>query len=216
MTCMICNKEIQSNTECLNGHFICDNCHSIDATEMIERYCISSSSVKPVEMAIELMNSPLIKMHGPEHHFLVPAVLITAYYNIIGHTDIKTSAIKQASERAKNVLGGYCGFFGTCGAAIGTGIFMSIILNSNPLMEDEWKKSNMLTAETLKKIALAGGPRCCKRDTFIAIENAVKFIRDNLNVRLPEESIECSFSSSNKECRQLSCKYYSRNNIRIV
>ena len=78
-------------------------------------------------------------------------------------------------------------------------------------MVEEWKQSNMLTADTLKKIALAGGPRCCKRDTFIALESAVKFIRNELNVLLPVERIDCTFSALNKECKQISCKYFIDN-----
>ena len=45
-------------------------------------------------MAIEIMKSPMINMHGPEHHFLVPAVLITSYYNI---KDEKKNKIKTCS-----------------------------------------------------------------------------------------------------------------------
>ncbi len=30
-------------------------------------------------LAIRLMRLPAVKMHGPEHHFLVPAVLLAAY-----------------------------------------------------------------------------------------------------------------------------------------
>lgn len=208
MKCNICGATGESNAECQHGHFVCDNCHMADAYEMIERYCIASDSVKPVEMAMNLMNSDRIKMHGPEHHFLVPAVLITAYHNKLGQADLKPRNIKQVRSRAKNVLGGYCGFMGTCGAAIGAGIFISIILNSNPLMIEEWKQSNMLTADTLKKIALAGGPRCCKRDTFIALESAVKCISEKLNVVLPDERIDCTFSKLNKECKHITCKYF--------
>ena len=32
-------------------------------------------------MALTLMKSPSLKMHGPEHHFLIPAVLLCALYN---------------------------------------------------------------------------------------------------------------------------------------
>lgn len=211
MNCSICGDKDESNAQCQEGHFVCNSCHMADGFELIERYCIASDSHKPVEMAMNLMNSKRIKMHGPEHHFLVPAVLITAYHNKLGQRDLISPNLKQARSRAKNVLGGYCGFLGTCGAAIGTGIFMSIILNSNPLMVEEWKQSNMLTADTLKKIALAGGPRCCKRDTFIALESAVNFIREKLNVILPAESIDCTFSALNKECKQTSCKYFINN-----
>jgi hypothetical protein len=48
---------------------------------MIEKVCIHSESTKPVQLAISLMNAPTVAMHGPEHHFLVPAVLLTAKNN---------------------------------------------------------------------------------------------------------------------------------------
>jgi len=208
MMCEICGSRSESNASCTNGHFICDKCHMSDAYDLIERTCLNSSSTSPKDLAIKIMQSPLIKMHGPEHHFLVPAVLITAYYNILGQTDLTERKLKIAKERSRNVLGGYCGFFGTCGAAVGTGIFMSIILNSTPLMVEEWKKSNMLTSEALKHVAIAGGPRCCKRDTFIALDTAISYIREKLNVILDNGEITCGFSEKNKECKETACKYF--------
>ena len=39
-------------------------------------------------------------MHGPEHHFLIPAALITAYYNVKGDKAAKMQAIALAKQRS--------------------------------------------------------------------------------------------------------------------
>ena len=38
----------------------------------------------PVSMLFNMMEDPYIYMHGPEHHIMVGAALITAYYNAGG------------------------------------------------------------------------------------------------------------------------------------
>jgi hypothetical protein len=73
-----------SHVECRNGHFVCDECHRLSANDLVESFCVNSNSKEPMELATVLMNSPKLQMHGPEHHFLVPAVLLTTYYNIKG------------------------------------------------------------------------------------------------------------------------------------
>jgi hypothetical protein len=154
------------------------------------------------------MTNPGIKMHGPEHHFLVPAVLITAYYNKTGKPEMIPGKLKIARERAKNVPGGACGFYGSCGTGLGTGLFMSIVLRTTPLSTDDWTLSNLMTAEALYEIAMMGGPRCCKRTTFLALETATDFVRENLGVELERSEVVCSFFSRNKECKQTECKYF--------
>ena len=67
MVCAVCGNESASEAACAAGHFVCNNCHSSSGNELIEKVCIQSESVQPVELAIELMKSPLIAMHGPEH-----------------------------------------------------------------------------------------------------------------------------------------------------
>jgi len=64
------------------------------------------------------MKNPKIKMHGPEHHFLVPAVLLSAYYNKKKDSRKKEDKIKEARKRAEKILGGFCGSHGICGAAM--------------------------------------------------------------------------------------------------
>jgi len=208
MKCEVCRDIFPATVSCPDGHFICDSCHSLEGTEVIKRICSVSKDKDPLALANRIMKYPAIKMHGPEHHFLVPAVLISAYYNTTGEPEKIFAALKKAEERAKNVLGGFCGFYGTCGAAMGTGIFMSIILDSTPLKEDEWRLSNMLTSESLQIIARKGGPRCCKRDSYLAIETCIDFLEEHLDVSLERSAIECSFHLRNRQCKRSDCLYY--------
>lgn len=206
--CSYCGNEQDSNVECPQGHFICDNCHRSNAIQLIETYCNNSQNTDPMEMAVFLMRNPIVKMHGPEHHFLVPAVLVAAYYNSEQNDHKKRHKLAIARKRAETVPGGYCGSHGTCGAAVGTGIFISIITGATPLHEEEWALSNMATGEALLEIACQGGPRCCKRDSFTAIKKAVKFLKNNLNKELPVKEIECEFSGRNKQCKFDDCLYF--------
>jgi hypothetical protein len=165
----------------------------------------------PLEMALALMRNPAVKMHGPEHHFLVPAVLLSSYYNIKKENSEKERKLKDARKRASNVLGGFCGFYGDCGAAVGTGIFISLVTNSTPLSVEGWRLGNLMTSKSLYAIANYRGPRCCKRNTFLAIREAVKFLKENFNVAMKiKEDIRCEFIDLNKECLKAECPFYNK------
>jgi hypothetical protein len=209
MECFYCKEKQLSSTRCMNGHFICDRCHRMDTDDLIESTTIRSTSDNPFAIADALLESPAMKMHGPEHHFLVPAVLIAALYNHAGEQDKKERGIKNARHRAEMVKGGFCGLLGDCGAAVGTGIFVSVVTGATPLSREEWRLANLMTARTLEEIALHGGPRCCKRNTFLALRSAVRFLDSEMGVKLPEpERIVCRFSSRNKECLKEKCVFY--------
>lgn len=208
-TCAYCGGVFESAASCVQGHFICDTCHGAEADDLIERYCLQSSSRNPLEMAIALMSHPSVAMHGPEHHFLVPAVLLAAYHQVEPDGDLP-ARLKQARKRAEGVRGGSCGFCGNCGAAVGTGIFISLVTGSTPLSKLGWQLSNRMTAESLMAVAEHGGPRCCKRDTFLALQTARAFVREQFDIVLEmSEPIRCDFSSMNKECLLADCPFYA-------
>jgi hypothetical protein len=212
MKCAICGREYDSNVSCEQGHFVCDNCHSLPANDFIARFSIASNSKNPIEQAITLMRDLRVKMHGPEHHFLVPAVLLSAYYNVTGETDKKEEKINLAQKRALSVLGGFCGYQGDCGAAVGVGIFVSVMTGSTPLSTNEWRLSNLATGRSLITIAEYGGPRCCKRTSFLAILEATKFVRENFKVALLTSiDVKCDFNHLNKECIKEKCPFYVGN-----
>jgi hypothetical protein len=209
-TCFYCGVMKETNSYCGSGHYVCDTCHNASANDLIERYCCSTDSTSPLSLAITLMKNPLVKMHGPEHHFLVPAVLLAAFYNQKRAEDINVAEkIGQARKRAEDVKGGFCGFWGACGAAIGAGIFMSLVTGATPLSDSERKLSNMITAECLRVIAENGGPRCCKRESFRAIITTVEFVEREFGVVLPIELPDaCVFTRLNGECIRNRCRFY--------
>ncbi len=149
-------------------------------------------------------------MHGPEHHFLVPAVLLAAYCSRVSiPAGEKAEKIRAAGKRSEDIKGGFCGFHGACGAAIGAGIFMSILANATPLSGTEWRLCNQVTACCLQVIADHGGPRCCKRDSFLAITTAAEFLLDEFGVSLDTgQPVQCTFSDLNGECLFEECLYY--------
>lgn len=213
--CIYCHKKFKSNVSCIDGHYICDSCHSMDAIGLIESYCRETDKTNPIDMAIELMKNPSINMHGPEHHFLVPAVLITSYYNTLGKKDLIRKKLAVAKMRAKDIKGGFCGFYGNCGAAVGTGIYISIITGASPLTKDSWGLANLMTGTSLITMANIGGPRCCKRNSFTAIAEAAKFTHEHFNVKLYDyENYNpiCSFRLKNRECLKAECPYYTSKN----
>lgn len=207
--CHYCGETFSARESCEAGHYVCDTCHSKDAKSFIIDFCLGSQSEDPLELSRDIMKHPSIKMHGPEHHFIVPAVLLTTYYNKTGETKKLDSSLKTALKRSGDVKGGFCGFHGACGAAIGAGIFASIITNATPVSERGFKLSNELTAGALTKIAAHGGPRCCKRDTFLAIKDGMKFLNEKfgLDYEIDTETT-CEFYRFNNECKTVDCVFY--------
>jgi len=207
--CFYCGEMHQTNAICQDGHFVCDRCHRAPADEIIETFCRTTLESDPLVIAETLMDTPQVKMHGPEHHFLVPAVLLAAYYNVRAEPDKKSQKVAQARQRAALVMGGFCGTHGDCGAAVGTGIFISLVTGATPLSREEWKLSNLVTAKSLQEIALHGGPRCCKRNAFLAIITAVHFCQEYLGLTIPlQEPVTCHYFANNRECLTKDCPFF--------
>ena len=203
LTCSLCGAQVSADVRCVAGHFVCDRCHAAGANDLIERVCTATDIAEPLAIACLLMAHPAVKMHGPEHHFLVPAALLAAYCNLTGRQDEKEAWIKKARTRAETVPGG------ACGAAVGTGIYVAIVTGSTPLAGEAWQLANEMTARALSAIARYGGPRCCKRDSWLAIKEAVVFSREKLGITLPlDEDHVCTFSAINRECRKEACLFY--------
>lgn len=208
MECEICHQIFKSNVSCTDGHYICDHCHSEKAINIVYLKCLGQKSKNPIDIFRYLIKEDAVFMHGPEHHVLVAASLLTAYYNAGGNINLKES-INKAIDRGSKVPGGACGFFGSCGAGVSSGIFISIITSSTPLSKKEWQLCNLMTSRSLKKIALAGGPRCCKRNSYLALLTAIDFVNEISHIKLEKpDFIECFHSPYNKQCLKKECPFY--------
>ncbi len=134
MQCEICRKKELAKTRCVNGHYVCSDCH-MQGLDSIVELCLRETACDPIAIVERMMALPSCHMHGPEHHVMVGAALLTAYHNAGG--DIALSdALMEMLRRGKSVPGGACGFWGACGAGISTGMFVSIISRSTPLTDE--------------------------------------------------------------------------------
>lgn len=205
MTCAICRKKEMSAARCVAGHYVCDDCHKkgIDA---IIGICQRETSRDPYAILSHLMDQPFCHMHGPEHHIMVGASLLTAYKNAGGEIDLGR-ALHVMQSRGGNVPGGICGFWGSCGAAVSTGIFVSIVTGASPLSQESWGLSNLMTARALQAIGTVGGPRCCKRNSYIAITEAVGFAKEHLGVEMELPQIHCRHHGQNNQCIGKRCPF---------
>jgi hypothetical protein len=208
MTCATCGAAHPSSARCQAGHFVCDACHGASAKDLIEAVCGATGLTDPVQLAAQLMRHPAVKLHGPEHHYLVPSVLLAAWTNARGEPDAKRALLAEARVRSEPILGGFCGRQGACGAAIGTGIFASLATGATPLSTTAWRLSNELTAEALALVARHGGPRCCKRDTLLTVLAAARFARAKLGVALPARGVACEWTEQNAECIRSACPFH--------
>ena len=210
MECAICHKTESSKTRCVNGHYVCNECHT-KGLDTIISLCLREQSANPLEIIEKMMQQPFCHMHGPEHHVMVGAALLTAYKNAGGDIELEAALLEMLS-RGKQVPGGVCGFWGACGAAVSTGIFLSIITRSTPLAAEPFALSNSMTALSLSRIGEIGGPRCCKRDSFLSILAAVEFVREKLGVEMESYQPVCTYSSKNNQCIGKRCPFSAVNN----
>lgn len=210
MECAICHKKEPSKTRCVNGHYVCSECHT-KGIDSIFGVCLNESSKNPAEILNKMMELPFCHMHGPEHHIMVGAALLTAYKNAGGEIDL-SKALREMKNRGQSVPGGACGFWGACGAAISTGIFISIVTGSTPLAKESFGMANTMTSKALGAIGEIGGPRCCKRDSYLSVMQAVDFVKDRLGIEMEKSSVICNFSSQNNQCIGKRCPFSKVNN----
>ena len=209
MECAICHKKVFSKTRCVNGHYVCNECH-MAGLDAILAVCMKSTETDPAAVIQEMMALPFCHMHGPEHHVMVGAALLTAYRNAGGEISLE-NALGEMMNRGRSVPGGACGFWGACGAGISSGMFVSIISASTPLSAEPFALAHQMTSKSLGKIGEIGGPRCCKRDSYLSILAAVDFTAEHFGVQMKKPEIICTHAAKNRQCIGRRCPFSQAN-----
>lgn len=205
MECAICHKKERSKTRCVNRHYVCNDCH-MAGLDSILALCLASTSKNPIEIVQNMMSLPFCHMHGPEHHVMVGAALLTAYKNAGGEIDLE-KALTEMMNRGRSVPGGACGYWGACGAGISSGMFVSIISSSTPLSVEPFALSHQMTARSLSAIGKIGGPRCCKRDSYLSILNAIDFTAEHFGIQMEKPDVICKHAAQNNQCIGKRCPF---------
>ena len=207
MQCNFCGREDKTLIYCPVGHYVCDACHSKAAVEVLRQVLETTSLTDPLAILELVMAHPSVPMHGPEHHAIVPGIIIAAVRNA-GYA-VPKGAIEKSLERASEVPGGWCGLYGDCGAAVGVGIAISVLTSATPLTGPQRSLALRATSTALARM-LDDQPRCCKRASRIAIQVAVDFLKERLNIVLPQSvNPHCTYAFRNKQCAKEQCPFYN-------
>ena len=165
---------------------------------------------KSVEIFRHIAKQDYVRIHGPEHHILDGAAILTAFYNAGGNIDLSKS-LEELMRRGMQMPGATCGQWGVCGAVTSIGAALSIIDGTGPLSSDEsWGNHMHFTSAALGKLANTGGPRCCKRDAFLAFGEAVEYVNTHYDVTLEMNEIKCTYSMQNEQCIRQRCPFYKK------
>jgi hypothetical protein len=212
--CDFCGKTEPARIYCPDGHYVCDSCHSMQALDILREVLSSTTSTNPSEILEKVLSHPSVPLHGPEHHAIVPAVIVAAVKNA-GYT-VPKGVLEKAIERGSKVPGGWCGFYGVCGAAIGVGTAVSALTGATPLTGKTRTLANEATSLALNRM-LDEGPRCCKRASRKAIDAAVELLEKRMDIVLGKpEKIACHYAQRNRECIYNSCEYYDNSTENIT
>ncbi|MDY6987568.1 MAG: DUF5714 domain-containing protein [Thermodesulfobacteriota bacterium] len=210
IACAYCQKTFSANALCEKGHFVCDTCHLKDGLKAIEHLCLQTEETDMFALLEEIRRHPAIPVHGPEHHALVPGIILATFRNLGG--DIPPSVITEGIKRGSTIAGGHCAFMGVCGAAVGVGISFSLILDANPLKPSERKTVQTVTHSVLAEIAKLKAARCCQRDSWIALKKAAELSQSVLPIALQANSpVVCRQRKDNKECLGSDCPLLKAN-----
>ncbi|MFO8013887.1 MAG: DUF5714 domain-containing protein [Phycisphaerae bacterium] len=202
--CVYCGEAAETEALCEAGHFVCDACHAADALALIERACLASDETEMPALMDRIRRHPAVPMHGPEHHALVPGVILATARNL--GEPVTDEMIRRGIRRGSQICGGHCAYMGACGAALGVGVAFGILLDASPVKATERQAVQSVVTETLAPIAELEAGRCCQRDAWLALRKAADTSQAVLGFRLRAEApLVCSQMAENAECIGAAC-----------
>ncbi|MBQ2627726.1 MAG: SAM-dependent methyltransferase, partial [Eubacterium sp.] len=67
--------------------------------------------------------------------------------------------------------------------------------------------AHKMTAKSLSAIGEIGGPRCCKRDSYLSILSAIDFTAEHFGVQMEKPRVVCIHAAQNNQCIGKRCPF---------
>ncbi len=203
-SCVYCGESFSSAMCCPEGHFVCDGCHAAGSRDLLQKVCLASHETDMVELMHRIRSHPSFSVHGPEHHGMVPGVILAACRNA-GAT-ISDEQILRGIRRGAKIPGGACGYMGVCGASAGLGSAFGVLLESTPRKASERQTVLRAVARVTEEIASYAAARCCQRDCYVALKVAADLAPSIAKVSpVAEIDLRCNQIDLNPDCIGESC-----------
>ena len=120
-------------------------------------------------------------------------------------------ALRTAVRRGMKVPGGACGYMGVCGAAAGVGTAFSVLLGATPRDAAARREAILATSAALARIGAHPAARCCQRDAWLALQEAVRLAPSLLGVAPRADApLVCAQQARNRECSGTNCPLHPR------
>ena len=146
----------------------------------------------PVHIFKNMAQKEYISIHGPEHHILDGACILTAFYNAGGKIRLEECLDKIAREGLR-MPGAMCGLWGICGAIASVGAALAIIDGTGPLSDDgTWGEHMKYTSQAIGELGRIN-----------------RYINEHYSVVLEYEDQPCEFSERNQQCLREKCPFYA-------
>ena len=171
------------------------------------------TSTAPAELMEAVMADSRCPAFGPIHHFAVGTTLLTCWRNAEAAADREAKLradLEEMLARSSGVPGATCARWGVCGAAASAGMAYAIVRGNAPLREEGWQEGQLMVSDLLARIARSGRPRCCKRDSRVAIAAAVAHFNALGGPQMTQSDVvpTCASFGQNSVCMGSECPYH--------
>lgn len=210
--CAVCGKNLITHYVCENGHHVCNHCKLDVISKDIKNICLKSKSTNPVEIALELMDSPIFKNIIGCRYYVIPAVsLFTAEKNLgkkYENFDKTLDRLIHLSMLCPSSLCKMCGF---CGMSAVTGLTLKEYLSkeNTERAESILRAHAEMSINAIEDRSFMGSKNCCNRNVIISVLAGIKFCKDYLWIDMDYPSkIVCRYSKDNPRCNKEKCRLY--------
>lgn len=213
--CNYCGKVFAASVFCPAGHYVCEDCHGAGFIDFAEKTALSTASSNPMEIAEGMLRSPLLPSLGAEHHAIVAASLLAAAKNYGEITlpdgsrrTITAEDIGEGIRRMRLIPACTCANHGACGAGLGVGAFISILLDATCAKDVERTLAMRASNAALAAITNCGGPGCCKQSVRMAVLAGVAALKELCRVKLPVSHSRCfHMRDTTHGCKGVYCQF---------
>ena len=206
--CEVCGKEEETYIICLNNHYLCKECAAKDVMDKLYAILPEIDLKNPLDIAEKIISKCGISGHTP--HPITAAAFLSAIKNVTGY--ITDEDVLEGVSRAYDIPGGWCGYYGACGAAVALGASFSVLLNATPNSDKERSIANRVTAAGLLEVAALGGPHCCVASIRTVLEQGVTIAKKYIGIEFPERQThykKCWTAAFQPNCKKEKCRFYS-------
>ncbi|UCH98249.1 MAG: hypothetical protein JSV88_15775 [Candidatus Aminicenantes bacterium] len=199
--CYNCGKGENTYIKCVDDHYLCNSCVSNEIMGTLYEKIPKMTERNPLDIAEKIFIECGVSGNTP--HPILAGAFLMSFKNTTN--SITYGDVLEGIKRTSKISGGWCGYYGACGAAVALGVCFSIIKKATPMHDKERSLANIVTAHGLQAVASQGGPRCCVGSVRGVLNEGTRLVKIHLGIDFPAKRMNskgCFFSKFNLECKK--------------